>query len=123
MQRIQYHRSSEPEELRLETYELPALGEYVHDPRRSGAPSARISQLCTFSLSLVAALKSRAVILGVELTAIGSDFAQDHRVILNIVELHLVDDDLRHANLLMRCSAAVRESAKRFPEAERPHVF
>jgi hypothetical protein len=31
MQRIQYHRYSGPEEMRLETYELPALGE--HDPR------------------------------------------------------------------------------------------
>ena len=33
MLRIQYHRYSGPEEMRLETYELPALGEYVHDPR------------------------------------------------------------------------------------------
>lgn len=33
MQRIQYHRYGGPEEMRLETYELPALGEYVHDPR------------------------------------------------------------------------------------------
>jgi hypothetical protein len=38
MQRIQYHRYGGPEEMRLETYELSALGEYVHDPRRSRAP-------------------------------------------------------------------------------------
>ena len=40
MQRIQYHRYGGPEEMRLETYELPALGEYVHDPRtvRSASP-------------------------------------------------------------------------------------
>jgi hypothetical protein len=44
MQRIQYHRYVGPEEMRLETYELPALGEYVHDPRAVPAPSARISQ-------------------------------------------------------------------------------
>jgi hypothetical protein len=31
MQRIQYHRYGGPEEKRLETDELPALGEYVHD--------------------------------------------------------------------------------------------
>jgi hypothetical protein len=31
MQRIQYHGYGGPEEMRLETYELPALGEYVHD--------------------------------------------------------------------------------------------
>jgi hypothetical protein len=36
MQRIQYHRCGGPEEMRLETYELPALGEYVHDPRAIG---------------------------------------------------------------------------------------
>jgi hypothetical protein len=33
MHRIQYHRYGEPEEMRLATYELPALGEYVHDLR------------------------------------------------------------------------------------------
>jgi hypothetical protein len=36
MQRIQYHRYGGPEETRLETYELPALGEYAHDPRALG---------------------------------------------------------------------------------------
>jgi hypothetical protein len=40
MQRIQYHRYGAPAEMRLETYELFALGEYVHDPRaaRSASP-------------------------------------------------------------------------------------
>jgi hypothetical protein len=33
LQRIQYHRYGGPEEMRLETDELAALGEYVHDQR------------------------------------------------------------------------------------------
>jgi hypothetical protein len=37
--------------MHLETYELPALGKYVHDPRRSLAPSARISQ--AFKVKLI----------------------------------------------------------------------
>jgi hypothetical protein len=38
MKRIQYHRYGRPEEIRLETYELPALRRYVHD---RGAVPAR----------------------------------------------------------------------------------
>lgn len=44
MQRIQYHRYGRPEEMRLETYELRALGEYVRDPRDIPARRCRDRQ-------------------------------------------------------------------------------
>jgi signal transduction histidine kinase len=49
MQRIQYHCYGEPEEMRLETYELLALGEYVHDPR--AVPARYGEQFILSSLS------------------------------------------------------------------------
>jgi hypothetical protein len=54
--------------MRLETYELPALGEYVHDPR-TDAPSARISQASSKWRPLLGALAPvEEVAVGTEIT-------------------------------------------------------